>query len=180
MRFSSNAGVLTYEQAIQAWQNDAEFRSFFGSVLKDADFESFRWETPPLTNESATRIFECVVIDNPGLARHPDSAAFAEHFTSGNEEGIATFPNLGGDAIMVVPCPRGPEEAYGHLAAFMRNAPEPQRHALWRAVGSAMQRRLSSRPVWLSTAGAGVSWLHIRLDDRPKYYSYAPYRSVGE
>src|SRR2546421_5679118 len=40
---------------------------------------------------------------------------------------------------------------------------EPQRHALWEAVGAAMERRLSAKPVWLSTAGAGVSWLHVRL-----------------
>lgn len=27
----------------------------------------------------------------------------------------------------------------------------------------------------LSTAGAGVRWLHVRVDDRPKYYHYRPY-----
>lgn len=58
----------------------------------------------------------------------------------------------------------------------MRQAPEPQKHALWQRVGAAMQRRLSAKPVWLSTAGAGVPWLHVRLDDRPKYYGHAPYR----
>ena len=45
-------------------------------------------------------------------------------------------------------------------------------------VGGAVQRRLGTKPVWLSTAGAGVSWLHVRLDDRPKYYGYAPYRQA--
>jgi hypothetical protein len=40
-----------------------------------------------------------------------------------------------------------------------------------------MQRRLNNKPVWLSTAGAGVAWLHIRLDDRPKYYGYTPFRA---
>jgi Family of unknown function (DUF6940) len=34
----------------------------------------------------------------------------------------------------------------------------------------------NAKPVWLSPAGAGVSWLHLRLDDQPKYYGYAPYR----
>jgi len=42
-----------------------------------------------------------------------------------------------------------------------------------------MTRRLSSRPVWLSTAGGGVSWLHVRLDDRPKYYHHAAYRVIA-
>ena len=50
--------------------------------------------------------------------------------------------------------------------------------ALWQAVGEAMARRVGSKPVWLSTAGAGVSWLHMRLDDRPKYYAHSPYRRL--
>ena len=61
-------------------------------------------------------------------------------------------------------------------AAFVRHAPERQKHALWERVGEAVERRLGPKPVWVSTAGAGVSWLHVRLDDRPKYYGYAPYR----
>jgi hypothetical protein len=52
-----------------------------------------------------------------------------------------------------------------------------QQRALWQSVGEAMSRRIGARPVWLSTAGAGVAWLHVRLDDRPKYYGYAPYRA---
>jgi hypothetical protein len=39
-----------------------------------------------------------------------------------------------------------------------------------------MARRVGRQPVWLSTAGAGVAWLHVRLDDRPKYYGHGPYR----
>jgi hypothetical protein len=45
-----------------------------------------------------------------------------------------------------------------------------------RATGAAVAARLSARPLWLSTSGLGVAWLHVRLDSRPKYYSYAPYR----
>src|SRR5262249_13567392 len=122
--------------------------------------------------------FEFVILDSPGLARSPDKNAFSEHFGSEVEGGVVEFPNLGKDAIMVVPCPIAVPSAYGHLAAFVRQAPEAQQHALWQLVGSAMQRRLSTKPVWLSTAGAGVSWLHVRLDDRPKYYGHAPYREV--
>jgi hypothetical protein len=89
---------------------------------------------------------------------------------------VVAFANLRGDALLVVPCPAGDAGAYGHLAAFVREAPEAQRDALWREVGEAMARRVGARPVWLSTAGAGVSWLHVRLDDRPKYYGHEPYR----
>jgi hypothetical protein len=116
-------------------------------------------------------------LDSPGLARKPDREAFAGYFgRAAAEESVVSFPNLGKDAILVVPCPRGPVSAYGHLAAFVRTAPEPQKHALWELVGRVMQQHLGTAPVWLSTAGAGVPWLHVRLDDQPKYYGYAPYR----
>jgi hypothetical protein len=39
-----------------------------------------------------------------------------------------------------------------------------------------LSAQLGSTPIWLSTAGDGIAWLHVRLDSRPKYYSYGPYR----
>ena len=32
-----------------------------------------------------------------------------------------------------------------------------------------VEARIDDRPLWLSTAGDGVAWLHVRLDQRPKY-----------
>ena len=173
-----DSSPVSYAEVLRRWQGDADFRSFFLGLLADSPFSAFRWETPPITTATANRPFEFVLLDSPGLASNPDADAFAEHF-SGLTDGVVEFPNLGKDAIMVVPCPSGPSSAYGHLGAFVRQAPERQRHALWELIGAAMQRRLDSRPVWLSTAGAGVSWLHVRLDNRPKYYGYAPYREVA-
>ena len=43
---------------------------------------------------------------------------------------MVSFANRGGDAILVVPCPLVEPSAYGHLAAFVRLAPERQRQAL--------------------------------------------------
>lgn len=170
--------AATYAEVIRGWREDADFRSQFNALLADAPYDAFRWETPAVTAGTVSREFEFVVLDSPGLARRPDEQAFAEHFRSA-KAGVAVFQNLGGDAIMIVPCPAGDLAAYGHLAAFVRQAPEAQRGALWQAVGEATSKRVGVRPVWLSTAGAGVSWLHVRLDDRPKYYGYEPYRSRG-
>jgi hypothetical protein len=172
-----DSSAVSYADVLRLWQHDAGFRSFFIKLLADTPFAAFRWETPPITTKTAQRAFEFVLLDGPGLARAPDAEAFAEHFAGAAEGSVVEFANLGGDAIMVVPCPGKPLHAYGHIAAFVRQAPEPQRHALWQRVGAAMERRLSAKPVWLSTAGAGVAWLHVRLDDRPKYYGFAPYRN---
>jgi hypothetical protein len=174
-----DAAPVTYAEILRRWQNDANFRTFFTGLLADAPFASFRWETPPITTATAKRPFEFVLLDSPELARKADRNAFAEHFKRGAVSEVVEFANLGKDAIMVVPCPHGPDSAYVHLAAFVRQAPAPQAHALWSVVGTTMERRLCDRPVWLSTAGAGVAWLHVRLDDRPKYYGHAPYRELA-
>ena len=100
--------------------------------------------------------------------------------TAGAE--VAGFWNLGGDAFLVAPCPRAPPgaypHAYAHLAAFARTAPADQQQAFWRAVGAAVAENLAERPLWVSTNGLGVAWLHVRLDEWPKYYTYEPYRGV--
>lgn len=181
LRFSVDldSRQATFEEVVRGWQSDAGFCSFFNSLLSEAPYTAFRWETPLVTGATLSQPFEFVLLDNPGLARRPDQEAFAEHFDQAGS-GVVVFSNLGGDAIMVVPCPLAEPSAYGHLAAFVRLAPESQRHALWRAVGDAMIDRIGTKPVWLSTAGAGVSWLHVRLDDRPKYYGFGPYRHPPE
>jgi hypothetical protein len=171
-----DSSPISYGEVLCRWKDDADFRSMFISLLADSPFSEFRWETPPITTATADRPFEFVLLNSPGLANRPDADAFAEHFVGAARGGVVEFHNLGKDAILVVPCPSGPHSAYGHIGSFVRRAPEPQKHALWALVGSAMLRRLSAKPVWLSTAGAGVSWLHVRLDDRPKYYGYTPYQ----
>lgn len=173
-----DAEPVSYAEVIQLWQQDDEFCSWFISLLADSPFAAFRWETPPISATTVNRPFEFVLIDSPGLARTPDEDAFSMHFSQEPNIGVVVFPNLGKNAILVVPCPQTLSTAYGHLGAFIRQAPESQRHELWKSVGVAMEQRISSRPVWLSTAGAGVSWLHVRLDDRPKYYCFKPYQVI--
>jgi hypothetical protein len=95
---------------------------------------------------------------------------------------VVSFPNLGGDARLVVPTPQPgtPAPTYAHLARFCRQAPVAQLAALWRAVGTEVLAWWAgtTAPLWLSTSGLGVGWLHVRLDSRPKYYSYQPFRAL--
>lgn len=170
---------VAFRDVLRRWQSDHSFRAFFVALLAEAPFAGFRWETPPVKMATADRAFEFVLLDAPGLDRTPDVDAFADQFQSaGAGQPVVTFQNLGGDAVLVVPCQAQTNEtAYVHLASFVRGAPPEQVHELWRAVGAAMEARLgAASPVWLSTAGMGVAWLHVRLDSRPKYYGFAPYR----
>jgi hypothetical protein len=133
-----------------------------------------------MTTQTLACPFEFVLVDEPSLrASDADPSPFAEHIEPPNagstDGGVVGFANLRGDAVLVVPREIGARSAYGHLAAFTRNAPVAQQHQLWKTVAAEMLARVGDRPVWLSTAGLGVPWHHVRLDDRPKYYAFRPY-----
>ena len=175
-----DGNVVDYAEVLRCWRDDERFRSFYLGLLADAPYAALRWETPPVTSATVGRPFEFVLLDAPGLDRPPQPEAFAEHLGKAKRDGsVVTFENLGKDAVLVVPEPAAAPSAYVHLAAFVRGAPAAQRHALWQAVATAMVQRLNARPVWLSTAGAGVAWLHVRLDSRPKYYGHRPYTTTA-
>jgi len=165
----------TFEEVWRAWQSDESFRDFWIASLRGNPFEAYCWECPPVNELNRSRPFECVFVSSPSLAHvTPEPELFAEHYRA--NQGVSTFGNLSGDALLVVPRPTAPGDEYAHLARFTRSAPANQQHAFWQAVGDAMAARLNAAPTWLSTAGHGVAWLHVRLDSSPKYYRHAEYR----
>ena len=173
---SRDGAPVGYGRVLKLWRLDEGFRTAFMRVLAEAPFAAYRWETPPVTQATVARPFAFVLLDAPELDSPADAVSFADRFANApGAHTVVDFPNLGGDAILVVPKPMAASSAYTHLAAFIREAPAAQRHELWQTVGAAMEARRGVRPVWLSTAGAGVAWLHVRLDSRPKYYGHRPY-----
>lgn len=175
--FRDASGPLRFSNVLEQLRDNRDFRAYFIDQLNAVPFDAYRWETPAVTEINIDREFECVVLNAPGLGKNPDVSAFSQYFRTHAIDDVAVFPNLGGDAILVVPCPVITETAYGHLAAFHRLAPGHQKHSLWQRVGETMLQYVGEKPVWLNTAGGGVSWLHVRLDSRPKYYGYTPYKS---
>ena len=188
---------LSVHDVLQLWgdESDPEFTDLFSRALAEVPFPDFYWELPPMTGARggappAATPFECTLVNAQGLLtrRRISHVAFDEHLDRSGAVGTSeavTFPNVGGDAVLVVPVPAAvdgqavPDEVYGNLATFLRGAPQAQQRALWRRVAEAVPTRLAERPaapLWLSTAGGGVPWLHVRLDSRPKYYRWAPYK----
>jgi hypothetical protein len=173
-RIRSSAADLSFEQVYAGWRTDAAFRAFWIEGLKALEFPAYCWECPPVSDATRGTPFECVFVSSPSLARMgTDRDAFAEHFRPDCD--VAIFENLGGDATLIAPCP---DEAgnFAQLGSFTATAPAGRQNALWQAVGEALASRVGVRPLWLSTAGHGIAWLHVRLDSRPKYYRHAAYR----
>ena len=176
---------LTRAELLAGLGSSRELRAFLTSTLATARPKAFFWELPPWTARTMGEPFELAIIDAPTLAlATPDPSPFASELAEGAAGAdVIAFSNLGGDATLVVPRPRAPHEVYAHLASFVRGAPAEQIDALWRRVAKEVALHLEEegeRPLWISTAGLGVSWLHVRLDARPKYYRYAVYKRAPE
>ena len=174
LRFLAGDDCLSYEGFLRALAKDASFRDVILEEMRAAPFIAFRWETPPLTANNIDQHFECLLHDSPDLDVRADPTDFEPYFQPGIE--VVSFNNLGADALLIVPCPTSTSTNYSHIGAFHRSAPREQLHALWKVVAQTVMERLGPQPLWLSTAGGGVDWLHMRLDDRPKYYRHVPWR----
>jgi hypothetical protein len=171
------AGPLSFADALGHLAREPRFRQFLTDLLAANDFAAFRWETPPISVARAVRPFEFVLIDAPYLNVTAEPDVFARYFEGQpSDSTVMVVPNLSRTAQLVVPRELEPRpDCYAHFAAFLRGAPAPQVHQLWQSVASTALGALSTRPLWTSTAGAGVAWLHVRIENTPKYYSHRPY-----
>jgi hypothetical protein len=170
---------LTFAEVIEAWRDNEAFRSWFIAALAAAPHAGFFWEMPPIRRGALDIAYEYVTIGSATFDRlRPDVTPFRSELGAAE---VASFANLGGDAMLIVPRAVAGIEAYGHIASFMRSAPAAQQHELLeilaREITAAIER--SAAPLWVSTSGLGVAWVHVRLDSWPKYYSHEPYRRTA-
>lgn len=178
----SDGGVdLSYLSVLDMWEDDSPFVDFYISIFKKCGFDSYVWETPPISTGTVGRTFEFVLHDSPRSSQIPDHTTYASYFdTASARNGIVTFYNLGRDALLVVPSPYREDADYSGLAEFFREAPLEQQRALWRELAHQVKSGLSDQPTWISVAGGGIAWLHIRIDSVPKYYRYPAYISQDQ
>lgn len=167
---------LRWSEMRNGLERDADARAALTEAIRSADAEALYWECTPWKPD-ADPLFEMMIIPtNAMVNRETDRSAFEEHFDGSAL--VQTFPSLRGDAMLVVPEPVGRTDLFGHLATWIRHADPEQIEALWIAVAKAIDewRAAKRGTLWVSTAGGGVPWLHVRLDSRPKYYKHGPYR----
>lgn len=172
---------------------DAAKASTLIEVIRNCGFSAVFFETPPVKASTiASQPFEFVLLDAPSLYQkahgNVDLHTFEPFFNK--DDAAVVFDNLGGDAVLISPNPivdstkediSTLNASFSHLASFVRFAPNTIVSETFRTVAQAYLDRVEEvkdEPVWLSTDGRGVSWLHLRLDEKPKYYKYASYRNI--
>ncbi len=169
---------LSFHALFEYLASDPDFARFYTQLLAGSEFPAFFWELPALTLGTLDQPAEFVLMDAPALSRAMvDSSPFDATFAAAGTESVVSFTNLSGDALLVAPRPNVALATYAHLASFLRDAPASQILALWQCVARTFAGAISETPLWISTSGLGVIWLHVRLDQVPKYYTHAPYRT---
>lgn len=180
------------------------FRDGLVRVLKQCPHKAVYFECNPVRADRVKNTpFLMTLLNSPSLAKikTADPQPFSKqllkasghsasaHSASGRNRFAAAFPNLSGDAVLIVPTGATtllPQtinlDAYAHLVAFVRRGGAAEVDAFWKAVFQQMTQRLRQNPqtwIWLSTSGDGVSWLHMRCDTTPKYYRFKPFKTVS-
>ena len=171
-----NGQAISYQSWISHLKNANPLVDFFIDILKDNEHTGFFWEVKPVTKTKIKDDFEFVLVKSNSLPNvKADEYTFQKYFTERKK--VVTFPNLGGDAQLVVPTLLNDPNHYAHLATFVRNAPIDQVREFWQTTAAVYEKAIGEKTVWLSTAGLGVYWLHVRIDSRPKYYRFGAYKN---
>lgn len=187
-RFCKKDNPVTFMDIINGFGSTGsgdDFLPVFTSALKDATTQltAYQWECPPVwpLNKNGQQ-FEFVTNQCPQLGfAQQDFSSFREHFYANIGQQVCSFKNPSGDCTLVVPLPKQTSHGYldyKNISTFTENAPLNVQRSLWAKVASELAQGLTSGPKWLSTCGLGVHYLAIRIDDKPKYYSFVEYANM--
>lgn len=145
----------------------------FINILKQIPYLYYVIQTPCLY-KNKNKKFEFVIINTPGLSKiKTDTNVYKKYFK--NKEIVTSFPNLSGDTTLIVPQILNTinKNVYRNIQTFTNGAPINQQIILWKKVFKELDK--CKHKCFLNTHGFGFGWLHVRIDEKPKYYSHREY-----
>jgi len=94
------------------------------------------------------------------LPYRADPVPYSEYLEHAGRKLTLNFVNLTGDVMLIIPT-----KPYATIYLFAKEASDREWLALFRRTAS-----LTKKGDHISTHGHGVSWLHVRIEETPKYY----------
>jgi len=159
--------------------------------IKEASqsYPAFFFETKGVSQKTMSKQFEFVLVNSKDLHSFVqdhgnDFHVFAEYLQDkGSTDGAwssVSFLNLDQTSTLIAPKAIQPlKDIYTDIGKFIRNAPEQEIICFWQLVLREFKKSVGrleadgdKGSIWLSTSGMGVAWLHMRIDRRPKYYTF--------
>lgn len=167
LKFNFN---ITYETFVNL-MTDKKYILKFIKILQEIPFEYYVLQTPCFQKNN---LFEFVIINKPELKKMKlNTTVYKKYF---NNNKVTSFLNLTGDTTLIVPqiLSNVDKNIYLNISTFSKNAPINQQILLWKKVIDEIKK--CKHKCFLSTHGLGIGWLHIRIDESPKYYLYDNYK----
>jgi len=172
--------ISTIEAIGYLVESNPEMLTKMHEALDDDRFRTYVWETPRMDSQNTHKSFEFVLVNTPMTNR-----ANISRFTRINQiqrQGVRGRGAISFDSPsktrLIIPENTGGNARFANIAEFNRHANKAQQASLWKLVAVEYGRALSSvRPIWLSTSGLEVPWLHVRVSKTPRYYKHRPYMS---
>lgn len=175
---------LTWKGLIDAFRKkDTKVIKEFSLNFKNLNWNGVFFECKPIIFSSygketvEFRIIETSAFENKGEDKNTYSLHF-ENCKKENHQAISFKSKNKND--LVVPCPLPGFSFNAHIQQFMKNASEDQIVELMSVTGNVLNKVITdnkNNPVWLSTHGTDVSWLHVRICLKPLYYITTKYQT---
>lgn len=171
---------LTFRQMLNAWIDDQEFCVWFTDRLSRAHTK-FRFEFPKLTHtKKLSRPAYVIRYTEPRLSDAADPkgiypVGFVNELLKCARRPALTIPGRGGlshPERMVIPC-----KPIAHIGKLKTRA-KSTIHEMWKQTAlEAWNKLRAGEPVYISTHGLGIPWLHIRVETQPVHYQYKRFLS---
>lgn len=168
---------ITWAEALRLMVDKEEkgvhFRRRLVGAINHAKTEFVFWECEPATAATApVQPFRFVVLETDYQRPFPDKNTFRGKLDGWSP---SSFPSEEGDAILVAPSTDMPWLC-GGIKSFCTAG--DYTFPLLALLGKTIREALDAAPlapIFVSTHGLGVPWLHVRVERRPKYYTYKPF-----
>jgi len=179
---------IAYKNFLDMIRNNQNFLNDFVEVLKSGtNFDQYFFECTPVKKSTLeTQGFEFVLKKTDKLAnRNPDYAVFESNLENCQGGSTDFTYGLNNDSTLICPCvPENvnDQSKYTHLAIFVKEAAKADVDSVIKKAASVMTDKVTqsndaAQNWFLSTDGSGgAAWLHVRISERAKYYTFDDYR----
>ena len=177
----TDSTIMTYKRLFDVIQFSARTTEQFIEIFKQCPFEQYYFEVKPINIKNInTTQFEFVLYAATGLFNKAKYDKFEEYGINQSNNRIKHFMNPSKNTLLIVPTynKKCDIHTYAHIANFMRYGNNKQQHNLLKKMFKYYEKELNktTNQLWLSTSGKGVPWLHIRIDQIPKYITFDEYK----
>lgn len=145
-------------------RQNLKFKKELISILRNCKFNAYYFQCDKL---NFNKMFTFTLIDAPELVNiQCDYKTFDKQLK--NTCKVCVFPNLSKNAILIAPnykIGKNTGVDYRSVAHYFKTSRIPALMKLVEAIGDNIYEGC-----YLSTSGLGVHYLHVRIENTPKYY----------